>query len=63
MIFFILATGNTITTSHVVYQKFREKLSENIKKFEGLTSTSDSGSTSTESKDNWISCIRLVQIE
>lgn len=32
IIFLFLATGNTITTSHVVYQKFRGKLSENLKR-------------------------------
>lgn len=32
IIFAILSTGNTITTSHVVYQKFRGKLRDNIRK-------------------------------
>lgn len=32
LIFFVLSTGNTITTSHVVYQKFRGKLRDNIRK-------------------------------
>ena len=31
LIFFILACGNTYTTSLVVYQKFREKLEERKK--------------------------------
>lgn len=31
-IFFILSTGNTFTASHVVYQKFRGKLRDNIRK-------------------------------
>lgn len=32
VIFFILSTGNTLTTSYVVYQKFRGKLRANIRK-------------------------------
>lgn len=32
VIFALLSAGNTITTSHVVYQKFRGKLRDNIRK-------------------------------